>query len=76
MAGDEQLTVTDSLEHERYEAELGGETAGFLTYRRVPDRTVQVQQGCRLLRSSCNDACKIDSKSCRTGSMFRRSDAE
>jgi predicted GNAT family acetyltransferase len=40
MTGDEQVIVTDSLEHERYEATLGDESAGFLTYRRLPDRTV------------------------------------
>ena len=42
MAGDEQVSVRDVVEHERYEAQVDGQPAGFLTYRRAPDRTVLV----------------------------------
>jgi uncharacterized protein len=42
VAGDEQVRVSDAVEHERYEAQVDGKPAGFLTYRRVPDRTVLV----------------------------------
>ena len=40
MADDEQMTVADVAERERYEAELDGELAGYVTYRRVPGHTV------------------------------------
>jgi uncharacterized protein len=40
MARDQQVNVKDTPDRERYEASVDGDTAGFVTYRRVPDRTV------------------------------------